>query len=132
MRMSRGFTLVELLVALTLFAVVGGTLLQLFQQGLRTARLAAGHTHAVFLARSKLTELQAYEQLRPGTLSGSFDDGYRWQALLVGEERSDTGHHRRLRPLELSLTVSWGDDEGVGEGRSVTLHSLLLTRYAES
>ena len=125
MRTHRGFTLVELLVALTLFAVVGGTLLQLFQEGLRTARLAAGHTHAVFLARSKLVELQAYDHLRPGTLAGTFDDGYRWQAVLTGSESNDRGRRSLIGPLDLSLTVTWGDP---GEARSITLQSLLLTR----
>jgi len=125
----RGFTLVELLVALTLFAVVGGTLLQLFQDGLRTARLAAGHTHAVFLARSKLVELQAYDNLQPGTLAGAFDGGYRWQAVLVGNESDNARQRSLIGPLDLELTVSWGD---VGEVRSITLHSLLLTRQVAS
>lgn len=129
MKMHRGFTLVELLVALTLFAVVGGTLLQLFQEGLRTARLAAGHTHAVFLARSKLVELQAYDHLRPGTLAGAFDGGYRWQAVLTGDKSDDAGRRSRIGPLDLNLTVSWGD---AGEPRSITLHSLLLTRHVDS
>ena len=40
MRRSRGFTLIEILIALTMFAVIGGGLLQLFNQGLRAARLA--------------------------------------------------------------------------------------------
>jgi len=129
MRTHRGFTLVELLVALTLFAVVGGTLLQLFHEGLRTARLAAGHTHAVFLARSKLVELQAYDHLRPGTLAGAFDGGYRWQAVLTGNESDDAGRRSLIGPLDLSLTVSWGDP---GERRSITLQSLLLTRQVAS
>ena len=129
MKTHRGFTLVELLVALTLFAVVGGTLLQLFHEGLRTARLAAEHTHAVFLARSKLTELQAYSHLRPGTLSGDFDQGYRWQAVLSGSGDTDPDQYRRLHPLDLSLTVTWGD---AGVKRSFVLHSLLLTRRSES
>ena len=83
MNRGRGFTLLELLVALTLFAVVGGSLLQLFHSGLRTARLAGDQAHAVLLARSKLTELQAYPALQPGALSGDFDGDYRWEAILA-------------------------------------------------
>ena len=131
MRTHRGFTLVELLVALTLFAVVGGTLLQLFQNGLRTARLAAAHTHAVFLARSKLTELQAYPALQPGALSGDFDDGYRWEAILappsnIGVTEPSTGP---LQLLDLVLTISWGEGH---DARSFTLHSLLLTQWTST
>ena len=41
MKAARGFTLIEILVALTMFAVVGGALLQLFEGGLRASRQAA-------------------------------------------------------------------------------------------
>jgi len=125
---ARGFTLIELLVALTLLAVVGGTLLQLFHSGLRTARLAAAQSHAVLLARSKLTELQTYQYLRPGTLSGSFDDGYRWEALLSQVPTDDSPQPGRLQLLDLVLTITWGD---VGDTRSFALHSLLLTQWTE-
>ena len=129
MRRRRGFTLVELLVALTLLGVVGGTLLQLFHSGLRTARQAAEQSHAVLLARSKLTELQAYRHLQPGTLSGSFDDDYRWQAVLTPVADDDARPSVRLQLLDLVLTISWGE---AGDARSFALHSLLLTQWSES
>jgi len=125
----RGFTLLELLVALTLFAVVGGTLLQFFQSGLRTARLAAERSHAIFLARSKFTELQAYSHLQPGTFSGAFADGYQWQAILSTDENATEVSRDKVQSLDLDLTVSWGES---GERRSFTLRSLLLTRWMES
>lgn len=131
MNRGRGFTLLELLVALTLFAVVGGSLLQLFHSGLRTARLAGDQAHAVLLARSKLTELQAYPALQPGALSGDFDGDYSWEAILV--QASDVGATEPstgpLQLLDLVLTVSWG--EGY-DARSFTLHSLLLTQWTPS
>jgi general secretion pathway protein I len=129
MRKARGFSLVEILVALTLFAVVGGTILQLFQSGLRTARLADAHTHAVFLARSKLTELQAHSHLQAGTLSGTFSDGYRWQAVLDRVESPDADTPRQLQPLDLILTIRWGES---GDEREFSLHSLLLTQQVDS
>jgi prepilin-type N-terminal cleavage/methylation domain-containing protein len=125
----RGFTLVELLVALTLLAVVGGSLLQLFHSGLRAARLAGAQSHAVLLARSKLNELQAYQALQPGVLSGSFDDDYRWEAVLTASPQPDSAEDRRLQPLDLVLTIGWGD---AGDTRSFTLHSLLLSQWSES
>lgn len=128
---GRGFTLLELLVALTLFAVVGGSMLQLFHSGLRTARLAGDQAHAVLLARSKLTELQAYPALQPGALSGDFDGDYSWEAILVqvsdvGATEISTGP---LQLLDLVLTVSWGNRD---DARSFTLHSLLLTQWTPS
>ena len=128
MRHGRGFTLIEILIALTMFAVIGGGLLQLFHQGLRTARLADDRAHAVLLARSKLTELQAFQYLQPGTLSGSFDDGFRWQARLSLAE--PTGRRAmRVLPLETDIVVSWGEGP---DTRSFRLRSLLLTRWGAS
>lgn len=129
MRTAGGFTLLEILVALSLFAVVGGTLLQLFQSGLHYSRLTGDYTYAVFLARSKFAELQAQTYLRPGDLSGGFDNGYRWQAVLEEPEPTAAATPRGPRPLTLELTVSWGD---AGDERSFSLHSLLLTRAISS
>ena len=128
MRRSRGFTLIEVLIALTMFAVIGGGLLQLFNQGLRAARLADDRAHAALLARSKLTELQAFPYLRPGTLTGSFDDGFRWEASL---SLADAAGNRvmRLLPLDAEILISWGNGP---DTRSFRLRSLLLTRWAGS
>ena len=126
---GRGFTLVELLVALTLLAVVGGTLLQLFHSGLRAARLAGEQSHAVLLARSKLTELQAYPSLQPGTLSGEFEDGYRWEAVLTQLADADAAEPGPIQLLELQLTIAWGE---TADARTFSLHSRLLTQWTES
>ena len=128
MNSARGFTLIEILVALTMFAVVGGTLLQLFTQGLRSTRIAGEHEYAVLLARSKLTELQAYTQLRPGSYSGTFDNGYRWRADLVPADTAISGENARLYGLDLDLTISWGD---AGDERDFVLNSRLLTRWSD-
>ncbi len=130
MKPARGFTLLEILVALTMFAVVGGSLLQLFQGGLRTARISTEHTHAIFLARSKLTELQAYGHLEPGTLSGNFGDGYRWQAELTPAPVDESiGENPWLQPLALTLTVYWGEHD---DERTFALQSLLLSQQGPS
>ena len=124
MTRARGFTLVEILVALVLFGVVGGVLLQLFGEGLRTARLAAEQSHAVLLARSTLTELQNEPALRPGNMEGDLGDGYRWEAAL-SEAESIPGRAPALVPLDLVLTIHWGEPD---EPRSFRLDSLLLTQ----
>ena len=121
---ARGFTLIEILVALAMLGIVGGVLLQMFGTGLRSARLASEHNHAVLLARSQLVELQAHDRHEPGTLSGDFGDGYRWQADLTETERIPADGQPMV-PLDLVLTVTWGED---GDERSFRLDSLLLTR----
>jgi general secretion pathway protein I len=120
MRREHGFTLIEILAALTMFAVVGGMLLQLFDTGLRSTRKSAEMTHGVLLARSKMTELLAYPQLTPGTLEGEFGDGYRWRADLTPPADSDR-NFGPLQPLFLAVTVYWGDRHDESSFRLETL-----------
>lgn len=124
MRRTGGFTLLEILVALTLFAVVGGALLALFQSGLRSTRLSDEYAHAALLARSKLTELQAYSVLVPGTYDGSFDDYYRWRVALTEMPELAEDSRLKLMPLRVDLKIIWGEDR---QQRVVALDSLLLS-----
>jgi general secretion pathway protein I len=127
MKAARGFTLIEILVALTMFAVVGGALLQLFEGGLRASRQAADYTHAVLLARSKLTELLAYNDLTPGTMEGEFENGYRWQAVLSAIPDENPEREAWLHPLDLRLTIAWGEP---GDDDSFDLRSICLSQAA--
>lgn len=124
MKQARGFTLLEVLVALTLFALVGGALLQLFHGGLRSTRSAAEYTHAALLARSKLVEVQAFGELGPGVHSGEFAGGYRWQIELseLPDLQDETIVH--MLPLALALRVEWGAGK---DEKSLSLDSLLLS-----
>jgi general secretion pathway protein I len=125
MKRAHGFTLIEILVALTMFAVVGGVLLQLFHNGLRSARLASEQTHAAMLAQSKLTELQAFGSLAPGELGGEFDDGYRWRANLSENVELAERYPGNLQPLDLTLTIDWGDAE---RPSTFSVETVLLSR----
>lgn len=119
-----GFTLVEILVALTLFAVVGGSLLQLFHAGLGSVRTAGAKAHATLLARSKLTELQAYPDLRPGTLHGDFGDGFRWEAVLSPADVPNLSSPESPQPLALDLRITWGTGTAL---QSFVVQGLLLS-----
>lgn len=120
-----GFTLLEILVALTLFAVVGGALLQLFQDGLRQTSVSTERIHASMLARSKLTELLAFDTLRPGEVAGDFDEGYRWHLSLTEASELRAPGLVAMTPLNASLSVSWGPLENE---KALTIHTLLLAR----
>jgi general secretion pathway protein I len=123
MNKTSGFTLLEVLVALTLFAIVGGALLGLFQSGLRATSIGSEYTHAALLARSKLTELQVYSTLVPGVYEGEFDDEYRWRITLAERPQESGESLLRQVPLDASIEVSWGQDDN---GRRVALDTVLL------
>ena len=123
---TRGFTLVEILVAFMMLALVGGALLQLFQGGMRNIDSSRHYTYASLLARSKLTELMAIPNLTEGIESGRFDDTYRWSLQLTPyvEDNDEPLPDARARALRADLKVQW-DTEG-----EYRLTTLLLTREA--
>lgn len=123
---QNGFTLLEILVAMTLFAVVGGTLLQLFQDGLKQTGRSTEYIHAALLARSKLAELRAFDTLRPGDTEGDFGDGYHWHLTLEEATQLEEPGVVPLTPLNLTLRISWGEQ---GDRQTMSVNSLLLSRW---
>lgn len=120
---QRGFTLLEILVAFMLLALVGGALLQLFQGGLRNLDSSAEITHAALLAKSKLTELSALGEVQPGNDSGRFDDRYRWELALEPYLETDALlPESAQQPLRATIDIRWNRD---GLYR---LQTLLLSR----
>lgn len=125
-RYSGGFSLLEVLVAFTIFVVVAGTVMQAFGTSLRGMRVASEHAHALALAEAKLAELSARARLEEGVESGRFDDdGHRWRTE-IGHFRWDgeqAGSGLPVRPYRVAVEVSWEGDTG---RRSVRLQSLRL------
>ena len=125
---SRGFTLLEILVAFTVMAVLLTVLLQVFSSGLRGAELGDQYTRAVLLAQSKMASLEAEEHgLKLGERAGRFDDTYAWRSEVTAY-RTDA----YLQPEELAVhvypvmamvEVTW---QTGGRQRSVYLKTLRL------
>jgi general secretion pathway protein I len=107
---DRGFTLLEILAALLVLAIVGGALLQLFQGGLGNVALSADYTRAALLARSKLAELEVRERFVPEE-QGRFDERFRWHLLAADYVGPDGTRLPRaaLEPVAVALSVLWSD-----------------------
>lgn len=122
-----GFTLLEILVAFVVLAVVGGALLQLFQGGITAIRLADAHSRAALLARAQVDALLAHPQPGGSPLAGETADGYRWQWTLTpalnsaGEPLSAAG----LQAMHAEITVQW-QDPGRRQPHRVTLGTWIL------
>ncbi|MET0049123.1 MAG: prepilin-type N-terminal cleavage/methylation domain-containing protein [Sedimenticola sp.] len=124
---ARGFTLVEILIAFLMLAVVGGVLLQLFQGGLRNVRQSDGYSHAAMLASSKLAELQAASNLVAAKQSGEFADGFRWRLELhpYTEESGQALPGAPVRLLEAHLEILWDEED---TPYTYAIYTLFLTR----
>lgn len=123
---QRGFTLLELLVALVVLAVVGGALLELFNGGLRNVGQSADYTHAALLARSKLAELETLDSFPPAA-EGRFDERFYWRLVTADYVDADTTELRKdaIRPVRVALAVAWNDG---GQVRSYAVETLFLSR----
>lgn len=117
-RPQAGFTLLEILVAFVVLALVGGALLQLFQGGLQNLAAGEGHGRAALLAESTLSQLRAAHTLSPGEQRGELEPGYNYRLVLA--PYLENGEPRPAL-LQADLQISW--DEGA---RSYQLRTLVL------
>ena len=84
---NKGFTLIEVVVALAILGVGLTVVIELFSGGLRLARASMEYTKAVNYARIKMEEFTAKPAVEEGTEEGESDDKtFRWQ---VGVKKVD-------------------------------------------
>lgn len=76
---QRGFTLLEVLVAFTVLAIMMTVLLRIFSDGFRGMTAADAHTLATLHAQSALASVGGEIPLTPGDWTGVHDDGFRWR-----------------------------------------------------
>ncbi len=120
---SRGFTLLEVLVAFTLCAFVLAAALQLFSGGLRSTTVSQRHVIATMLAESKLAELESESPPVIGREVGSTPDGYRWQAEVTEyyEPNAIDLNNSPIVLYQMTVAVAWGEE---GRDRGITLTTL--------
>lgn len=123
-----GFTLLEILLAVSILGLALTVIMQQFSAGLRIARASHTYTTATIYAKQKLEELQVEEEMREKEENGSFEDGYYYRVSITPyedylEEEDDEGLFDLL-PLEmyrLESVVWWQEGE---KEKSVTLATL--------
>jgi general secretion pathway protein I len=127
---ARGFTLLEIMVALAILATGIVTVLELFGGSLRLGGKASQRTQAVIYAQNVMERVLATERLEDGQNSGEFPGGYRWEAR-VQEVQLPEDDNKRLSNREqatdffhlkeIQVGVFWS--EGVGQ-QSYLLRSM--------
>ncbi len=106
--MNKGFTLIEVLVAMSILAISLVVVLQVFSGGLKAARLSDAYTQGVFYAREKMDEILLAEDLTAGVIRGEFEDGFRWRAEALGMDLPDAeGVRLPFRAFNIKVDVSW-------------------------
>ena len=141
---SKGFTLLEVMIALAILAVGLVTVMQLFSSSLRNAKVSNDYTNAIFAARQKMEEMLVLtEDITEMEESGEFENlpGYSWlmTSELYEPEETEADTRFALKPegddveepltdtYIISFSVTWnpsGDSK-----KSFTISTLkLVTR----
>ena len=121
----KGFTLLEVLVAISILGIAIAVVLQLFSANLRAISLSGDYVTAATRADAKLKEiLNGDEKLSEKATSETTDDGYRIDVSVteVLKERTET---LPVKLLELELTMRWV--RGTKE-RSLTMRTMKVVR----
>jgi general secretion pathway protein I len=136
---DKGFTLLEILLAIAILGVAVTVIMQQFSAGLRIARTSQTHTTATIYAKQMLEEYLLAEEMEEGEASGTFDDGYSWNVSIQAyedykeeegatEEEQEIYEHLPLEMFRIESVVSWMEG---GREKSVALATLKTVKKTE-
>jgi general secretion pathway protein I len=130
---NRGFTLIEVVVALAILGVGLTVIIELFSGGLRLARASMEYTKAVNYARTKMEEIAVKSAVQEGTGEGESDDkSFRWQVVMKKVDLLSIDKSMDYKPpielYQVKIDVFWisGSKE-----RSTSLESLKAIKPEE-
>jgi len=86
---NRGFTLIEILVSISVLSIAMVVIMQLFSGGLKSSRLSDAYARGIFHAREKMEEILLGTEIAAEVSEGEFDDAYRWRSEIVREEQPE-------------------------------------------
>jgi general secretion pathway protein I len=122
---KRGFTLLEVLVAISVLSIAIVALIQLFSGSLRTVSVSSEYSRAVTLAEARMRELQAGDSLKEGSSTETTKEGYRVYIDVRKSKDDEADASVPLSLYEITLTMSWGAQ---GRQRSFTLNTMKVAR----
>jgi general secretion pathway protein I len=126
-RITQGFTLVEVIVAVAVVGITFGIIFQALAQGMQTIRRTSAYTVALQLTQNKMNELLIDDDIMAdGVLDGRWNEDYWWRVELETREIDDmlidkTRLSTRLLYIRLSVFYNFA-----GQERVVKLFSIKL------
>jgi general secretion pathway protein I len=132
MTRAAGFSLLEVLAAFVILALVGTQLFRLFSGALGNVTLADEYSRATLYAESRLASVGVETPLKEGSLQGTSADGrYGWTAVIgpytppgSTADLDNAAAAMTVRLWKLGVTVTWPG--GAGNERSVALSTVRI------
>lgn len=119
---SKGFTLLEVLVALAILGIAITVVLQLFSANLRSIAASEDYISAVTTAEARLRDILDDEELSEKSWSETTSDGYRMD-VTVSDALTERTDNLQVKALSIDLTIRWV--KGVKEN-SINLKTMKL------
>jgi prepilin-type N-terminal cleavage/methylation domain-containing protein len=125
--LSAGFTLLEVVVAMTIVGIGVVTLLEIFSMGLRLGSRSSAATEAMTYGRQAMDEILLRRKIEEGAQQGSLNERTRWKlGIEPVREPSDTlslSSAWELKEITLDMRVT-----DAGRDRTVELRTYRLVR----
>ena len=119
---QRGFTLLEIVVALTIAALALPVLLRAFSEGTKKQSLIENRTTALYLLKLRMSEMEMLGELEAGSEEGEFGTDSRFQWTSDVAESDVEGLY------EVTVAVIWQER---GQEKSVELTTYMADRSIE-
>ena len=133
LRNEKGFTLLEIIVSITILATAILTLIQMFSGSLNQAAQADRYLNGVYLAQQKFSQLEL-DNFESEIIEVDFDnlDNYHWQLEILPYESALNNEEARINIQKISLRVYWEDGGQEKEVQLVSLKTLGKTHAAST
>ena len=120
-----GFSLLEILVAFTIFTACLGIIFQVYSMGSRTAATGLEHATAALVARARAAETGVLLPCNSAAYRGTEKRKYHWVARVnpLPDETPDSAAQSRLVKCEVAVEVSW---DAPGGRRALRVDTLKL------
>lgn len=136
---SRGFTLLEVMLAFVIFALSFATVLEIMAGTIRSVGRASEDTEVALMAQSLMDLVGTEIPIEEGEYSGTGMDRYQWEMGITlydtgaqaGDEGMSTQELADLSGIELyrvDLYVDWEAGRRQRELHFSTIHSILANR----
>lgn len=137
-RRTRGFTLLELLLAFLVFALGFATVLEILSGSLRNTVRAREYTEAALTAQSVMNMVDLEIPLEVGASASGESGDYQWElniydySEVVEDARAvELAELTGVDLLQIELQVSWGQPPREKTSRFSTLRALMANRITQ-
>ena len=132
---SRGFTLLELLLAFVVFALGFATVLEILSGSMRNTVRARHYTEAALTAQSLMDQVGLEMPLVEGFTANGESGEYEWELDIYNYANSGENMHSvelaeltSIELLQVDLLISWGKPPREQSWRFSTVRSVLANR----